>query len=319
MKPRRVSAALGAAVAAVGLAVLNKRLESSGGELVNVLGGETRYYRWRDRDLAYTVAGEGEPLLMVHGIYAGASSFEFRKNFDALAESFRVYALDLLGCGLSEKPRRRCGPEDVTAQIEDFAREEIGAPSHLIASSLTAALAMPAAVRSPRTFKKLVLICPTGYTTLDRPSGLLGDALYGLLLAPVVGDSLYHAVVSRSGIRYYLERMAYHDPGLVTEDLVENYRRVGHQPGAKYLPAAFISGKLNQGAADYWPRVPHKTLVCWGREAKTPPATEIQEFVRRNPRSEPRVFKEAALLPHDERAETFNEQVRKFLQTSGKS
>lgn len=316
MNVRKVLAT-GAAIG--GLAVMNKKLENSGGALNNSLGGETRYYRWRDHDLAYTAAGEGDPLLLVHGVYAGASSFEFRKNFDALARSFRVYALDLLGCGLSERPRRRYEPEDVTAQIEDFTRNEIGEQTHIVASSLSAALAMPAAVRSPRLFKKLVFICPTGYSTLGQRSGLLGDAIYALFLAPVVGDSLYHAIVSRRGIRYYLGRMSYHDPAFVTDELVDSYYRTSHQRGAKYLPAAFASGKLNQGAADYWPRVPHKTLVCWGQEATTSPVNEVEDFVRRNPRSDPRIFRDAALLPHDERAETFNEQVRKFLGAEGRA
>jgi pimeloyl-ACP methyl ester carboxylesterase len=296
-----------------GLAVLNRRLEESGGELSNRLGGETRYYRWRGGDLAYAVAGEGEPLLLVHGIYAGASSFEFRKNFGELSRGFRVYALDLLGCGLSERPRRRYGPGDVTSQVEDFAREEIGGPAHLVASSLSGSLSVPALVRSPRLFKKVVLICPTGYGSLERPSGYLGDAVWGLFLTPVLGDALYHAIVSRRGIRYYLGNMAYHDPGFVTEELVEAYYRIGHQRGAKYFPAAFVSGKLNLGLADYWPRVPHRALVCWGREARIAPVSEVEEFVRRNPRSEPRVFKDAALLPHDERAQTFNQEVREFL------
>ena len=296
-----------------GLAVLNGRLEKSGGDLLNRLGGELRYYRWRDGDLAYAVSGEGEPLLLVHGIYAGASSFEFRRNFGELSRSFRVYALDLLGCGLSERPRRRYGPGDVTSQVEDFVREEIGGPAHLVASSLTGGLAIPALVRSPRLFKKVVLICPTGYRSLGQPSGYLGDAIYGLFLAPVVGDALYYGIVSRRGIRYYLANMAYHDPSLVTADLVEDYYRTSHQRGARYLPAAFVSGKLNLGVTDYWPLVPHRTLVCWGREARTTPVSEVEEFVRRNPRSEPRVFKDAALLPHDERAETFNTEVRVFL------
>jgi pimeloyl-ACP methyl ester carboxylesterase len=296
-----------------GLAVLNRRLEESGGELSNRLGGETRYYRWRGGDLAYAVAGEGEPLLLVHGIYASASSFEFRKNFGELSRGFRVYALDLLGCGLSERPRRRYGPGDVTSQVEDFAREEIGDPAHLVASSLSGSLSVPALVRSPRLFKKVVLICPTGYGSLERPSGYLGDAVWGLFLTPVLGDALYHAIVSRRGIRYYLGNMAYHDPGFVTEELVEAYYRIGHQRGAKYFPAAFVSGKLNLGLADYWPRVPHRALVCWGREARIAPVSAVEEFVRRNPRSEPRVFKDAALLPHDERAQTFNKEVREFL------
>ena len=296
-----------------GLALYNRWLGRGGGQLPNRLGGEVRYYRWRGGDLAYSVAGEGEPLLLVHGVYAGASSFEFRKNFEELSKSFRVYALDLLGCGLSERLSRRYEPEDVASQVEDFVREEIGDSAHLVASSLSAALVVPAVVRSPRLFQKLVLICPTGYRTLDRPSGLLGDVIYGLFLAPVLGNTLYHVIVSEWGIRYYLGSMAYHDADLVTDELIEEYYSMSHQPGARYFPAAFVSGKLNLGVADLWPRVPHRTLICWGLEARTVPVREAQRFVENNPRSEPRIFKGAALLPHDERARTFNEELKTFL------
>jgi pimeloyl-ACP methyl ester carboxylesterase len=296
-----------------GLALYNRRLERSAGRLPNRLGGEVRHYRWRGGDLAYSVAGEGEPLLLVHGVYAGASSFEFRRNFQELSKSFRVYALDLLGCGMSERLSRRYEPEDVASQVEDFVREEIGGSAHLVASSLSGALVMPAVVRSPRLFRKLVLICPTGYGTLDRPSGRLGAVIYGLFLAPILGNTLYHAIVSERGIRYYLGRMAYHDADLVTEELVEDYHRISHQVGARYFPAAFVSGKLNLGVADLWPRVPHRTLICWGLEARTVPVREARRFVENNPRSEPRIFKDAALLPHDERALTFNEEAKTFL------
>jgi pimeloyl-ACP methyl ester carboxylesterase len=296
-----------------GLALYNWRLERGGEQLPNRLGGEVRYYRWRGGELAYMVAGEGEPLLLVHGVYAGASSYEFRKNFEALSRNFRVYALDLLGCGMSERPSRGYEAEDVALQVEDFVREEIGDSAHLVASSLSAALVVPAFVRSPRLFRKVVLICPTGYGTLDRPSGRLGDVIYGLFLAPILGNTLYHAIVSEWGIRYYLGTMAYHDADLVTDELVEDYYSISHQPGARYFPAAFVSGKLNLGVADLWPRVPHRTLICWGLEARTVPVREAQRFVANNPRCEPRIFKDAALLPHDERARTFNEEAKTFL------
>ena len=303
-----------------GLAALNRRLEKIG-EPARLAGGEARRYNWRGWRLAYRVAGDPQapPVLLVHGVYAGASSYEFRKNFLELAEDFRVYALDLLGCGLSERPRRRYGPEDVAAQVEDFAREEIGAPAHLIASSLSAALVVPVAVRSPRLFKKLILICPTGLGSLDRPSERLGDAVYGLFRAPVLGDSLYNAIVSQRGIRYYLGGMTYHEPKSVTDQLVETYYHTSHQPGAKYFPAAFVSGKLNLSLADYWPRVPHKNLIAWGQEARTTPVSQAQQFTRRNPRAELRIFKNAALLPHDERAETFKEEAKKFLLSSSRN
>jgi pimeloyl-ACP methyl ester carboxylesterase len=311
MRLRKVLGVVG--LVAGGLAAANRRLEKVGEPAR--LGGEERRYRWRDGEIAYRVAGEAgaPPVLLVHGVYAGASSFEFRRNFSELSRDFRVYALDLLGCGASEKPGRSYGPEDVAAQVEGFARDVIARRTHLVASSLSAALVVPAAVRSPRLFGKLVLICPTGFGSLDRPSGRLGDVIHGLFRAPILGDSLYNALVSRAGIRYYLGRIAYHDRKIVTEDLVGAYYRTGHQPGAKHLGAAFVSGKLNFGLKGYWSRVPQKTLLVWGQEARTTPLSEAESFTRGNPRAELRVFRNAALLPHDERAEAFNEEARKFL------
>ena len=311
----RLRTALGAAGLVVGgLAALNKRLEKVE-EPERLVGGEEQRYRWRGGELAYVVAGEAgaPPVLLVHGIYAGASSFEFRRNFSDLARDFRVYALDLLGCGCSERPRRLYRQEDVAAQVENFAREEIGARTHLVASSLSAALVVPAAVRSPRLFRRLVLVCPTGLGSLDRPSGRLGDAIHGLFRVPVFGDALYYAIASHRSIRYYLRSMSYHDPKFATDDLVEAYYRTSHQPGAKHFLAAFVSGKLNLGLTGYWSKVPHRSLVTWGQEAKTTSVSQGRNFVRRNPRAELKVFRDAALLPHDERAETFNREVKKFL------
>ena len=311
MRLRRVLGFAGLVIG--GLAAANRRLEKVGEPAR--LGGEEGRYRWRGGKLAYAVAGEegAPPVLLVHGIYAGASSFEFRENFSALSRDFRVYALDLLGSGASEKPERAYAPEDVAAQVEDFARDVIGRRAHLVASSLSAALVVPAAVRSPRLFGKLVLICPTGFGSLDRPSGRLGDAIHALFRTPVLGDGLYNAIVSRAGIRYYLGRIAYHAPERVTDDLVGAFYRTGHQPGAKSLAAAFVSGKLNFGLKGLWSRVPHKTLVAWGQEAQTAPLRQAENFTKGNPRAELRVFRDAALLPHDERAEAFNEETRKFL------
>lgn len=298
-----------------GLWAFNRAVEKVG-EPAALAGGEERRYRWRDGELSYRVAGErgAPPVLLVHGVYAGASSFEFRENFGELARDFRVYALDLLGCGRSGRPERLYGPEDVAAQVEDFVRDEVGGRVHLIASSLSAALVVPAVMRSPRLFGRLVLVCPTGLGSLDRPSGALGDAVYGLFGVPVFGDALYNAIVSRPGIRNYLGRVAYHAPEeIVTEDLVESYYRTAHQPGAKHFPAAFVSGKLNLGLGSLWPRVAQKTLVVWGQEARTAPLSEARNFTRRNPRAELTVFRGAALLPHDERAGTFNRETKKFL------
>src|ERR687889_710737 len=105
-KPGKVLAAVGATVG--GLTAMNRALAKVG-EPAGI-GGEERRYLWRGWRLAYQVAGEdgAPPLLLVHGVYAGASSYEFRRNFHELAKDFRVYALDLLGCG--RRPRARANP-----------------------------------------------------------------------------------------------------------------------------------------------------------------------------------------------------------------
>lgn len=53
----------------------------------------------------YLQAGSGDPLILVHGAGPGASSWSgWRQTLPALAEHFRVYAIDTLGFGLTEKP-----------------------------------------------------------------------------------------------------------------------------------------------------------------------------------------------------------------------
>ena len=47
--------------------------------------------------------------------------------------------------------------------------------------------------------------------------------------------------------------------------------------------------------------------------ARAMPVSEINNFITKNPRAEPRIFRDAALLPHDERAVTFNEEIKKFF------
>src|SRR5215475_2330759 len=49
----------------------------------------------------YWVAGSGPPLLLIHGFLG--YSFSWRFNVEALSQDFTVYAIDLPGCGFSER------------------------------------------------------------------------------------------------------------------------------------------------------------------------------------------------------------------------
>ncbi|MGI8733765.1 MAG: alpha/beta fold hydrolase [Pyrinomonadaceae bacterium] len=89
----------GAGVAA--LAAMNASIRRNASDPDDsALGGEARFFAWKYGRIFYKTAGighSGPPLLFIHGVGAGSSSFMWRKNFDALARDFRVYAFDLLG------------------------------------------------------------------------------------------------------------------------------------------------------------------------------------------------------------------------------
>ncbi|MEL7333814.1 MAG: alpha/beta fold hydrolase, partial [Cyanobacteria bacterium J06560_2] len=65
--------------------------------------GEKLTWDWRGYDIKYVAYGEGPPIVLIHGF--GASIGHWRKNIPVLAAAgHRVYALDLLGFGDSDKP-----------------------------------------------------------------------------------------------------------------------------------------------------------------------------------------------------------------------
>jgi pimeloyl-ACP methyl ester carboxylesterase len=201
-------AALGTFVAIGTLAIANRLSNRGVGEPPEVLDGEQRIFSCSLGNIAYTVKGHGEPLVMIHGIYAGASSYEFRHVFDQLAREFRVYSLDLLGFGRSAHPAVSYTPATYMQLIEDFVRQVVGGadqPVSFIASSLTAAYVIRIAARSSNLYARLVLIEPTGIENLsDEHISLARTLGYLLLSSPLLGQSLYNLICSRPSIRYLL-------------------------------------------------------------------------------------------------------------------
>ena len=53
--------------------------------------------------IRYWVAGEGEPIVFLHGGNSCIETWSF--NFNELAQHYRVYAFDMVGAGLSDKPK----------------------------------------------------------------------------------------------------------------------------------------------------------------------------------------------------------------------
>ena len=297
-----------------GAAIANAAIAAAAPPLEEWFEGTHGAYFWRGHRIAYTTRGAGRPLILVHSIHATASSYEWRRNIDRLDDGFRVYALDLLGFGHSDRPAIDYTAHAYVSLLSDFLRDVVAEPASVIASSLSCAYAVETAYRSPQRIDRLVLVCPTGIGRLSRPPNPLDGVVLGALRAPVVGETLYNILVSEASIRYYLRNQVFADASAVDEELVRQMYATSHRPGARYAPAAFLGEALNLDISEPFARLTNPTFVIWGAEAEQTPASDAMRFAQENPHARVETVTGAGLLPHDEKANWFNEAVMEFLE-----
>jgi pimeloyl-ACP methyl ester carboxylesterase len=312
MKLRRIvtaGLAIGGAVGA--LAAFNKFTEMMAGELNTVLTGEERRYPWKYGDMFYEVKGErgAKPLLLIHSFAPGASSYEWRRNIDTLARQYRVYTVDLLGFGLSDKPAINYTPETFTDLIGDFIREVIGKPTIVVAHGLSGAYVIADAYRDPRFFERIVLVTPPE-AMLEEPSmGLLNSVVGFALRTPVIGQSIYNVFTSRAALRRYYDREGYHNPSLITDDLIEYLYTSAHQPNACFAMAAVRGRSLTLDVYEAFARLRPPITIVLGRESVPPPAEVSEAFKRVNAKADVHVLDKCSRQPQDEQAEQFNKLI----------
>jgi pimeloyl-ACP methyl ester carboxylesterase len=297
--------------------MVNKVTEAMAGELDTVLTGEERRYPWKYGDMFYEVKGnkDAKPLVLIHGFGPGASSYEWRKNIDTLSEQFRVYALDMLGFGLSDHPSIDYDAEICADLLNDFIREVIGKPAIAVAHGLTAAYIIAAAYRRPQMFERLVLVTPpTGILQETYPS-TVNTILKTVLRLPVIGQFIYSSVLtSRQAIRGYYDAQGYHNPGLITDELVEYIYTSAHQPNSRYVMASFLGGYLHLDVHEAFARLQVPVTAVWGRESTgtVVPAEASATFKRVNSAIDVRIIDKASVHVQDEQAGQFNNLLREF-------
>jgi pimeloyl-ACP methyl ester carboxylesterase len=111
--------------------------------------------RIQDVDLYYETAGDGPPVLLLHGL--GSSSRDWENQIPELARTHRVIACDMRGHGRSEKPP---GPYSVRQFAADAVRllETLdAAPAHVVGLSMGGMIAFQMAVDTPEAVRSLII------------------------------------------------------------------------------------------------------------------------------------------------------------------
>ena len=308
LRPLLAGAGVAGGIAAANQALRNAPLP------INALGGTRRPWTWRGYEIFATQAGQGPLVLLVHGLFSGASSFEYRKLFPLLARDRRVVAFDFLGCGLSDKPNLPYTAELFAGQLADAMHAFDERPALIVASSLGAAFAVRAAVRAGVHAPPLALICPAGLGDRFAREGAQRDAVVSFVRSPLLGEAFYNALASKTATRRFLARNVYADPAGVTPEIVDHYYSVTHQPGARWVPAALLGGRLNCDVARDLPFLDAPLLLVWGERAKSlDPCGNAEEWMRLSAHATLATFANSALLPQEEEPEAVAEAIETFF------
>ena len=101
----------------VGIQAYNRRVARPRSALDPQLPATPKMWRWRFGEVAVYEAGDHQnpPLLLLHGHNAAASAAEMREPFRRLSERYHVFAPDLLGYGLSDRPNVEYTPNSTSS------------------------------------------------------------------------------------------------------------------------------------------------------------------------------------------------------------
>lgn len=140
--------------------------------------------------LHYLEAGEGPPVVLLHGNGASANDFVGCGLFQALAARHRVIAFDRPGFGFSERPRPGMWPAERQAQLLAHACQVLGVEDPVVLGhSWGTQVALALAMEPESDVRGLVLVSGYYFPTLRLDAPLLGSPRL-----PLIGDAMRYTV-----------------------------------------------------------------------------------------------------------------------------
>ncbi|MCP4715028.1 MAG: alpha/beta hydrolase [Deltaproteobacteria bacterium] len=255
------------------------------------------------KKIHYTKTGKGPALILVHGF--GGGLFVWDKLIPLLSDNFTLYAIDLPGFGLSEKPHKGCYSMQCQAEIvQNFIKALDLQSVTIIGHSMGGVIAALCSINAPETISRLVIV-EGGFYHGGAP------AFVKYLFFPLqkLNARLFY---TKAGRRQSL-LASYSDKDLLTDELVDKYLSIGKTPNAVNALAAMMK---NEGAATHEgisSRVTHPTLLVWSPENKNNPLSDGKRLQREINGSELAIIKNSGHYIQDEQPEALAAEMINFL------
>lgn len=261
--------------------------------------------------LHYHVAGDGPPLLLLHGSGPGVSAWaNFRGNLATFAREFTTYALDMPGFGGSYSPE--ANPMMTAAGgVLDFI-DALGLPAlPIVGNSMGGATAGRIAADHPERVTRLLALGGLGLSLLSPspPEGIK-------LLVEFVEDPTFER------LRSWMESMVF-DTAILTDEFVQLRWDAANDPttaadlkklyNRPMLEAMRDRGRTATDQIAMLTRIQAPTLLMYGRDDRVTPMDSAFAAMRLIRRCELHIFHDCGHWAMIERKAEFENVVLAFL------
>ncbi|XP_043690616.1 pheophytinase, chloroplastic isoform X2 [Telopea speciosissima] len=258
-----------------------------------------------------------------HYLASNSHSDHWRKNIPVLARSHRVYSIDLIGYGYSDKPNPRefgVNPfytfETWANQINEFCIDVVKDEAFFICNSIGGVVGLQAAVMEPQICKGIVLLNISLRMLHIKKQPWYGRpvirSFQNFLRNTALGKFFYKTVASPQAVKSILCQ-CYHDTTQVTDELVQKILLPGLEPGAADVFLEFICYSGGPLPEELLPQVKCPVLVAWGDKDPWEPIelgraygnfSSVEDFI---------VLPDVGHCPQDEAPHLVNSLVESFV------
>jgi 4,5:9,10-diseco-3-hydroxy-5,9,17-trioxoandrosta-1(10),2-diene-4-oate hydrolase len=261
--------------------------------------------------IRYWSAGEGEPIILLHGGNSCIEIWSF--NINELAKHYRVYAFDMVGHGLSDKPAADYSLDYQLGFLQCFMDALDINRATLIGNSMGGSIALKFAIQFPQRVNKLILVSSFGLgREIDFFKRILATFPFFVNLSRP----------SRQGAKAMLSSCVYNPQSLPAEwvELSYQYFKV---PNKKRTIQSMVSTNFNfwglknevfQPIVTQLKNINAPTLVFWGKQDKVIPVKHANIAAKQIPTSRLHVFDRCGHWAQVEYSEEFNQMTLDFLQ-----
>lgn len=287
----------------------------------NLLSPEPEnYFKWKNLKIYYTKKGTiGSPIILIHDLNPAASSVEWCKLEDILAKNHRVYSIDLLGCGRSDKPVLTYTSFYFVQLLIDFIKARVCEKSFVIASGYSSSIVLMASAYDSTKFSGMLFINPPSLSTLSQFPNSSSKIAKKMLELPLVGPLLYNILYAREVIDDRFTENYLYNPFLVETKLIDSYYESAHllSGNGRFLQASLSGNYINMNIEHALKNTPVHSDIIIGS------ALHNSNFVSRTwKRLKPDMkiypIKQAKNLPHFEHPELTASIIEKSIASAAK-